>query len=47
VKALNTNHGVPLKIDNELNALREDVRTHDHFDAARFAEHLRAVRSKM
>jgi hypothetical protein len=47
VKALNANRGTPLKIDNELNALHEDVRTHDHFDAARFAQHLRAFRAKL
>lgn len=45
--ALNANRGAPFKIDSELNALREDVRTHDHFDIVRFAEHLRAFRSKL
>lgn len=42
VAALNANRGAPLKIDNELNALREDVKTQDHFNAAGFADHLRA-----
>jgi hypothetical protein len=37
-----------LKIDNqELNSLRQDVRTQSDFDAARFTEHLRAFRSKL
>jgi hypothetical protein len=36
-----------LKIDNELNALRGNVRSPDNFDAAHFAEHLRAFRSKL
>jgi Cytochrome c554 and c-prime len=47
VKALNANRGAPLKVDNELSALRGDVKTQDHFDAARFAEHLRAFKSKL
>jgi hypothetical protein len=45
--ALNTSRGAPLKIDNELNSLREDVRLRDSFEPARFAEHLRAFRSKL
>jgi Cytochrome c554 and c-prime len=37
-----------LKIDNqELIALREDVRTESNINAARFAEHLRAFRAKL
>jgi len=37
-----------LKIDNqELNALRQDVRTQSDFDPARFTEHLRAFRAKL
>lgn len=47
VAALNANRGASLKIDNELNALREDVKTSDHFNAARFADHLRAFRAKL
>jgi len=45
--ALNANRGAPLKIDNELNALRDDVHSSDNFNAARFAEHLRQFRSKL
>jgi hypothetical protein len=47
IRALNANRSVPLKIDQELDALREDVKTHDLFDAARFAEHLRAFSAKL
>lgn len=37
-----------LKLERkELNALREDVRTQSGFDAARFAENLRALRAKL
>lgn len=46
-RASNANRSVPLKIDKELDALREDVKTRDLFDVARFAEHLRALRSKL
>lgn len=46
-RVLNANRGVPLKIDKELDALRDDVKTQDHFNAARFAEHLRTFRSKL
>ena len=46
-RALNANGGAPLKVDNELSALREDVKIPDHFDAAHFADHLRAFRSKL
>jgi Cytochrome c554 and c-prime len=45
--ALNTNRGAPFNIDSELNALREDVRLLDNFDATRFAGHLRAFRAKL
>ena len=45
--ALNANRAAPLKIDNELNPLRDDVKIADQFDAARFAEHLRVFRSKL
>jgi hypothetical protein len=47
IRALNANRSVPLKIDKELDALREDVQSADHFTAARFAEHLRAFRAKL
>jgi Cytochrome c554 and c-prime len=47
IRALNANRSVPLEIDKELDALREDVRTHDRFEVARFAEHLRALRAKL
>ena len=45
--ALNANRGAPLKIDNELNSLRDDVRGRDSFQPTRFAEHLRAFREKL
>jgi hypothetical protein len=45
-RALNANGGA-LKIDKELNALRDDVKTQDHFNAASFAEHLRAFRATL
>jgi Cytochrome c554 and c-prime len=35
------------KIDKELNALRQDVQRHYDFDAAAFAQHLRAFREKL
>jgi hypothetical protein len=35
------------KIEKELNALRADVQRHYDFDAAAFAEHLRAFRAKL
>jgi hypothetical protein len=35
------------KIEKELNALRSDVQRHYDFDAATFAEHLRALRTKL
>jgi hypothetical protein len=41
------NRGASLKTDKELNSLREDVRLRDSFEPARFAEHLRAFRSKL
>jgi hypothetical protein len=47
VAALNANGGAPMKIDNELKALRDDVKTQDVFNAARFAEHLRSFRGKL
>jgi hypothetical protein len=45
--ALKQNRGAPLKIDNELNLLREDVRLHENFAAGRFVEHLRAFRAAL
>jgi hypothetical protein len=45
-RALNAN-GDPLKVDNELAALRTDVQRHYDFDVAAFAEHLRALRTKL
>jgi len=47
IRAVNANRSVPLKIDKEVDALREDVKSTDHFTAARFAEHLRAFRAKL
>ena len=45
--AINQNGAAPLKIDNELIALREDVRLQENFAPAGFTEHLRAFRSKL
>ncbi|MEY2545331.1 MAG: hypothetical protein QOG48_448 [Verrucomicrobiota bacterium] len=36
-----------IKIDNELKALRADAQRHYDFDAAAFAQHLRALREKL
>ena len=41
------NHGIPLKIDSELNQLFQDVRTLDAFAAPAFAGHLRAFREAL
>jgi hypothetical protein len=45
--ALKQNRGEPLKIDTELNLLREDVWLHENFAAARFAEYLRGFRAAL
>lgn len=45
--ALNQNRGFKLKIEAELSQLFEDVRTLDSFDAANFAEHLKAFRAAL
>jgi hypothetical protein len=45
--ALAQNSGTPLKIDNELNQLRQDVASDGNFDPGRLAEHLRAFRGKL
>lgn len=37
----------PLKIDQELTALHDDISRHYNFDVAAFAEHLRAFRAKL
>jgi hypothetical protein len=47
IRALNANRSVPLKIDKELDALREDAQSADHFTAARFAEHLRSFKNAL
>jgi hypothetical protein len=47
LERLNLALPAPLKIDQELNALREDVRFQENFVPARFADHLRALRSKL
>ena len=47
IRALNANRSAPLKVDKELDALGEDVKSADHFTAARFAEHLRVLRAKL
>jgi hypothetical protein len=39
--ALKQNRGAPLKIDSELNALREDVRLRENFAPPQFSEHVR------
>jgi hypothetical protein len=45
--ALTQNRGTPSKIDHELDQLRQDVAAYGNFDAARFAELLRALRAKL
>lgn len=45
--AVNANRGAPLKIDYELNSLRDDVRLRESFEPAHFVEHLRAFRSAL
>ncbi len=45
--ALNANAVAPLQIDNELKTLWDDVRSLDVFNPAQFAQHLRALRSKL
>jgi len=45
--ALNQNRSVPLKLDYELNVLRQDVAAVGNFEGPRFAEHLRALRGKL
>ena len=46
--ALNQNREVPLKLEQEINLLRQDVAiAHGNLDAAKFAEHLRALRQKL
>ena len=45
--AVNQKAATPLKIDNELKTLREDVGGHDGFNSGRFAEHLRTFRGKL
>ncbi len=46
--ALNANRDVPLKLENELNALRKDITSaHGDLNAKAFAEHLRVFRSKL
>ena len=45
--ALKQNRGAPLKIDNELNLLREDVRLRENFAPPQFAEHVREFRAAL
>ena len=45
--ALNQHRATPLKIDDQLNLLRQEVGPTGNFDAARFADHLRALRAKL
>lgn len=40
--AVNVNRGSPLKLDKELNSLRDDVRLRENFDPAQFGKDLRA-----
>jgi hypothetical protein len=45
--ALNANAAAPLKIDNELKTLHDDVRLPDVFNPMQFAQHLRALRIRL
>ena len=45
--ALKQNRGAPLKIDNELNLLREDVRLRENFAPPQFAEHVQKFRAAL
>ncbi|MGH8101898.1 MAG: multiheme c-type cytochrome [Chthoniobacterales bacterium] len=45
--ALNAKAAAPLRTDNELKTLRDDVRPSDVFNPAQFAQHLRAFRGKL
>ena len=45
--ALKQNRGAPLKIDNELNLLREDVRLRENFPPPQFAEHVQKFRAAL
>ena len=46
--ALNQNRELPLKLEQELNILRQDVAiAHGNLDTSKFAEHLRALRAKL
>jgi Cytochrome c554 and c-prime len=47
INSLNANRSVPLKLDQELSAMRIDIQRHYDFDVAKFAEHLRALRAKL
>ena len=44
---INANASAPLKIDNELKTLRDDVPSPDVFNSTQFAQHLRGLRSKL
>ncbi len=44
IHALNENAGVRMKIDEQMRALFEDVKTLDTFDARSFAGHLQNLR---
>jgi hypothetical protein len=46
-QALTQNRATPLKVDNELNALRNDVAPNRSFEPVLFVEHLRALRAKL
>lgn len=45
--ALKQNRGAPLKVDSELNLLREDVRLRENFAPPQFAEHVRKFRAAL
>jgi hypothetical protein len=45
--ALKQNRGEPIRIDSELNALREDVRLRENFAPPQFAEHVRKFRAAL
>lgn len=45
--ALDPNSATPHKLDQELNALREEVRVYENFNPARFAQHLGTFHAKL
>jgi hypothetical protein len=45
--ALKENGATQIRVDKELNSLREDIHLRENFDAARFGEHLRTFRAAL